>query len=316
MADEVYVYGSNLAGRFTSETQHVALRWYRADLGMREGPSGDAYAIALWDQELRPLPYAAIERNVSRFLAYARTKPASSFYVSRFTLEYRETPEPDIAKCFADSPANCRLPGIWQQQLHPSVVKLLLVARWPELSNVDYELFYVWLNKYAAALQATPAGGVCWLADPQANIRLGAWAAKSGVPSHPVTPDGTRYGQHALEMACARLLIECTGMLAMEARVTGLAPMIERARHFGIGTRLIRKHAAAAPKPSSRPAETTPLTHTSPLSQPRPEDLQIYDPAGIYGSTGGAPPVRPARNQPKADEHPFGRILDYVPSAA
>lgn len=320
MADEVYVYGSNLAGRFVGETQRTAMRWYRADPGTREGPCGDSYAIALRDRDLLPLSSATIARNIARFLDYARANPVTGFYVPRFTLECPEVPEHDVAKCFAGAPPNCHLPGLWQQQLHPGVIRLLLVARWPELSGTDYELFYVWLSKYAKALRATPAGGLWCLDDPQARARLGMWASKASVPFYPLQADAVRYGQHAVEMVCAHLLTECTGILAMESPSASIGPLVERARHLGIATRLIRKVAVPAPeapqKAQAQPVAAAPLAHTDPLRQPSPEDLQIYDPAGVYGTTGGKAPVRLARAAAKVDEHPFGRILEYVAAPA
>lgn len=178
MQDEVYVYGSNLAGRFISESQHTALRWYNANLEAHEGMSGDTYAIPLWDRELRPLPMATVAGSIERFLAFAAATPGTGFYVPRFTLGHRDIAERDIAKCFAGAPANCHLPGVWERQTHSGLVKLFLVARWADLSETDYELFYMWLHKYAKRLLTSGPGSVWCVADPEAERRIGAWAAK------------------------------------------------------------------------------------------------------------------------------------------
>lgn len=318
--DEVYVYGSNLAGRFVSDTQHFALRWHHASAKICDGVSGDSYAIAIQDRNLKPLPNDIIARNIERFLAYARANPGSDFYVPRFTLEHRDLAERDIAEYFDAAPANCHLPGVWRQQQHPGVMRLFLLVRWPELRALDYELFYVWLHKYAKRLLAAAAEGGLWcLADAQAEQRIGTWAAKMGVPFHPLQADTTKYGQHALEIACSRLLTECTEILAMESRSASVEPIINMARHLGLGTRLIKKYAPPVTntsKAQTKPPRVPPVVHGNPLRQPSPEDLEIYDPAGVYGSTGGAAPIRLMRAEPKVDEHPFGRILAYLPDPA
>lgn len=320
MKDEVYVYGSNLAARFVSESQHAALRWYNADLGIREGMSGDTYAIPVWDRELRPLPMAAIAANVARFLALAASTPHTEYYVPRFTLGESDIAERDIARCFANAPANCHLPGIWQRCTRSALVKLFLVAGWAGLSETNYGLFYVWLHKYAKCLLAVPdLGGVWCVADARAQLRIGTWARKEGVPFHILDQDRSRYGAHAITILHERLLTECTDILAMESASNYVKAVLTRASHLGLGARLVHKYAtprvgrqSAVSKPVPAPVNT----RLNPLRQPAPEDLQVYDPAGVYGMAAGHKPQPVARKRSEAEDSPFGRILDYVPCAS
>lgn len=320
MKDEVYVYGSNLAARFVSESQHAALRWYNAGLGTREGLSGDAYAIPVWDRELRPLPMATVAANVARFLAFAASTPHTEYYVPRFTLGERDIAERDIAGCFAGAPANCHLPGIWQRCTHPGLVKLLLVAGWADLSETDYGLFYVWLHKYAKRLLAVPdLGGVWCVTDTRVQPRIGTWARKEGVSFHTLNQDRGRYGTHAITILHERLLTECTDILAMESHSNYVKAVLTRASHLGLGTRLVHKYAPATVArqnavPKSVPAPASP--RANPLRQPAPEDLQVYDPAGVYGAAANGKPLRVPRKRSEAEDSPFGRILDYVPCAS
>lgn len=320
MKDEVYVYGSNLAARFVSESQHAALRWYNASVGTSEGLSGDSYAIPVWDRELRPLPMATVAANIVRFLTFAATTPHTEYYIPRFTLGDRDIAEREIAECFAGAPANCHLPGVWQRCAHPGLVKLFLVAGWADLSEMDYALFYVWLHKYAKRLLAVPdLGGVWCVTDARAQLRIGTWARKEGVPFHTLDQDRSRYGTHAITILHERLLDECTDVLAMESHSNYVKAVLTRASHLGLGARLVRKYAAPTSEqqnavPESAPAPAAP--RANPLRQPAPEDLQVYDPAGVYGAAGNGKPPRAVRKPPEVEESPFGRILDYVPCAS
>lgn len=327
MKDEVYVYGSNLAARFVSGAQRTALRWYDADPATCRGMSGNAYAIALCDRELRPLPFATIAHSIEQLLSYAEANPHTDFYVPRFTLEYQGIAEREIAQCFARAPANCHLPGVWEQLQHPGLLKLLLVARWAGLSETDYELYYVWLHKYAKRLLTiTGVGGVWCLADAGAQQHIGAWAAKEGVPFHALVPDAARYGKHAVTLLHERLLTACTEILAMESHSGYVRAVLTRARHLRIAARLIRRYPAtsaeaAPPEPAAlrathmqpaSPMHTSPAPAASPLRFPTAEDLQIHDPAGVHGTTDGTVAPRVPRKRSEAEDFPFGRIVEFA----
>lgn len=328
MKDEVYVYGSNLAARFISDAQRTALRWYDADPRICRGMSGNAYAIALCDRELRPLPFATIARSIEQLLSYAEANPHTDFYVPRFTLECDGIAEREIAQCFARAPANCHLPGVWEQLCHPGLLKLLLVARWAGLSETDYELYYIWLHKYAKRLlTVTDLGGVWCLADAGARQHLSAWAAKEGVPFHALAPDTGRYGKHAITLLHERLLTACTEILAMESHSGYVRAVLTRARHLRIAARLIRRYpttnAEAAPpeptaphtayKQSPSPLPTPAPQPASPLRFPTAEDLQIHDPAGVHGTTDGTVAPRAPRKHSEVEDFPFGRIVEFAP---
>lgn len=79
---EIFVFGSNLAGRHGKGAAAFAAKHYRAEYGVGEGPTGQAYAIPTKDANLSPLPLDAIEPKIRDFLEYARGNPKFSFHLT------------------------------------------------------------------------------------------------------------------------------------------------------------------------------------------------------------------------------------------
>ncbi len=76
---DIFVFGSNLAGRHGKGAALDAARYYGAERGVGSGPTGSAYAIPTKDADLRPLSLGQIEAHVSDFLAYAKGNPKHRF---------------------------------------------------------------------------------------------------------------------------------------------------------------------------------------------------------------------------------------------
>lgn len=70
-AVEIFVFGSNLAGRHGKGAALYAREHYGAVYGVGVGPTGSAYAIPTKDGKLRTLPLDQIKKHVDAFLAYA-----------------------------------------------------------------------------------------------------------------------------------------------------------------------------------------------------------------------------------------------------
>jgi hypothetical protein len=116
-ATEIFVFGSNEAGRHGKGAALHARRYYRAQYGVGFGRTGDAWAIPTKDAKLRSLPLERIAHYVGLFLTYAREHPELTFKVTAIGTGYAGHRHEDIAPMFAGAPANCHLPVEWRKLL-------------------------------------------------------------------------------------------------------------------------------------------------------------------------------------------------------
>ena len=113
MAGEIFVFGSNLAGRHGKGAALRARNKYGAKYGVGVGRTGNAYAIPTKDEKLKVLPLATIKRHVGDFLMYANKHPCLQFQVTAIGTGLAGHAHEDIAPMFADAPDNCTLPEPW-----------------------------------------------------------------------------------------------------------------------------------------------------------------------------------------------------------
>ncbi len=136
---EVFVFGSNLAGRHGAGAALAARKKYGAAYGVGLGRTGNAYAIPTKDERLKVLPLDKIQNSVLGFLRYARAHPELSFLVTPIGTGLAGYKHSDIAPMFFDAPANCVLPIQWERC--PACGGLIIVRnptgrcdhlRWPD----------------------------------------------------------------------------------------------------------------------------------------------------------------------------------------
>lgn len=113
MAD-VFVFGSNLAGRHGAGSALEAARHWGAKRGIGVGPAGRSYAIPTKDHGLRVLPLDVIRSHVRTFLEYARCNPRHTFNVVKIGCGLAGYRENQIAPMFFGSPSNVNLPEGWR----------------------------------------------------------------------------------------------------------------------------------------------------------------------------------------------------------
>lgn len=114
--NEVFVFGSNYAGRHGKGAALTAVRKFGARPGQGMGLMGQSYGIATKDHRLRVLPLPQINVQVERFLRFARSHPELTFFVTEIGCGLAGYSAKDIAPMFAgDIPANVILPSSFQQ---------------------------------------------------------------------------------------------------------------------------------------------------------------------------------------------------------
>lgn len=97
-ADEIFVFGSNLAGMHGGGAAYVAWRQFGAIMGCGVGLRGQSYAIPTMQGGVDTIkPY------VSSFISYAKEHPELFFYVTRIGCGIAGFRDKDIAPLFSDA---------------------------------------------------------------------------------------------------------------------------------------------------------------------------------------------------------------------
>lgn len=110
MPREIFVFGSNLAGRHGKGSALYAVQNFGAVRGVGEGAMGTCYAIPTKDRVLQPLPLILIEAAIHRFLAYALEHPEDNFRIVAIGCGLAGYAAHQIGPMFHDAPINCKLP--------------------------------------------------------------------------------------------------------------------------------------------------------------------------------------------------------------
>lgn len=81
--NEVFVFGSNLAGRHGLGAALTAFRYYGAVYGQGRGLAGQSYALPTKDEGLCRLTLGEIREEIGHFLLFARHLPLRRFLVTK-----------------------------------------------------------------------------------------------------------------------------------------------------------------------------------------------------------------------------------------
>lgn len=112
---EVFVFGSNEAGRHGKGAALHALKHHGAIYGLGAGMQGKSFGICTKDAKLKPLPLERIQKNVNTFIAFATKHPFFTFNVTRIGCGLAGYQDHQIAPMFKHAPINCNLPQGWRE---------------------------------------------------------------------------------------------------------------------------------------------------------------------------------------------------------
>jgi hypothetical protein len=118
MKNEIFVFGSNLAGRHGKGAALTAFRQYGAVYGQGHGLQGNSYAIPTKDENIKTLPLPKIKKYVEQFIRFAKLNPEMQFKVTAVGTGLAGYNEADIAPMFTEAPDNCILPVGWRNYKH------------------------------------------------------------------------------------------------------------------------------------------------------------------------------------------------------
>lgn len=111
--NEVFVFGSNLAGRHGRGAALLAVKCFGAKYGQGIGLMGQSYGIATKDKHLKVLPLEEIQKQVIEFLAFTESHHELTFLVTQIGCGLAGYKPKQIAPMFDSVPPNVLLPEIF-----------------------------------------------------------------------------------------------------------------------------------------------------------------------------------------------------------
>ena len=113
VTDDIFVFGSNLAGRHGKGAALTALQKFGARMGQGEGLQGHSYALPTKEEPHIGMKLADIRRHVEIFLQFARDNPGLTFHLTPVGCGLAGYDPLQIAPMFVDHPSNVILPGVF-----------------------------------------------------------------------------------------------------------------------------------------------------------------------------------------------------------
>ncbi len=110
--NEVFVFGSNLAGMHGGGAARMAYEVFGAEWGVGVGPTGQCYAIPTMQGGIETIrPYA------DEFISYAKQHPQKRFLVTRIGCGIAGFTDEEMAPLFREAAQeqNITLPQEWRQ---------------------------------------------------------------------------------------------------------------------------------------------------------------------------------------------------------
>jgi hypothetical protein len=100
--NEVFVFGSNEAGRHGAGAAKQALKW-GASYGLGAGISGQTYAIPTKDYNIKTLSLTMIDMGIESFMSFAKDHPEKTFLVTEIGCGLAGYTPEEIAPMFEDA---------------------------------------------------------------------------------------------------------------------------------------------------------------------------------------------------------------------
>lgn len=112
--NNIFCFGSNLAGIHGAGAARTALRHHGAIYWQGIGLQGNSYGIPTKDRNIRTLPLSPIGCYVLGFIKFAVDHPELTFNVTRIGCGLAGYTDSQIAPMFISVPKNVNLPIEWE----------------------------------------------------------------------------------------------------------------------------------------------------------------------------------------------------------
>jgi len=115
---EIFVFGSNLAGRHGKGAALYAKQYHGAEYGAGIGLTGNSYAVPTKDEHLKTLPLFIIKEYINDFKTFAEEHSELKFKVTRIGCGLAGYKDFQIAPMFKNFPSNCSFDLAWNEFLN------------------------------------------------------------------------------------------------------------------------------------------------------------------------------------------------------
>lgn len=108
--NEIFVFGSNLAGNHISGAAKQAKEWFGAEDGIGEGLTGKCYAFPTLDEQFTQRYDEDLRESRDRFFATARALPEKKFFLTAVGTGIAGFSIEEMKSLFVNAPENIKLP--------------------------------------------------------------------------------------------------------------------------------------------------------------------------------------------------------------
>jgi len=113
--NEVFVFGSNLAGKHGGGAARQAYDRFGAQWGVGEGLTGQSYAFPTLDKDFKQLSIPKLCSAKDAFYRCVTAHPELNFLFTKVGCGIAGYPEEDMCMLFQDAPENVVLPSDWRR---------------------------------------------------------------------------------------------------------------------------------------------------------------------------------------------------------
>jgi hypothetical protein len=111
--NEIFVFGSNLAGNHAGGAALQAKEQFGAEQGIGEGLTGRCYAFPTLERDMNKRGDRGLNRSIDRLYATARALPEKIFLLTKVGCGIAGYDEEYMKSLFVDAPRNIIKPEDW-----------------------------------------------------------------------------------------------------------------------------------------------------------------------------------------------------------
>jgi hypothetical protein len=111
--NEIFVFGSNMAGRHGAGAARQAAEMFGAKYGVGEGLTGQCYAFPTLDRHLQQVSESELRHSRDILYAVCIARPDKRFLLTKVGCGLAGYPEDTMRALFSEAPANLILPEDW-----------------------------------------------------------------------------------------------------------------------------------------------------------------------------------------------------------
>lgn len=112
--NEVFVFGSNMAGAHSGGAARTASEKFGAEWGIPEGLTGQCYAFPTLTEFLKQVSNTQLKASRLKFYQTANAHPELTFLLTKVGTGIAGFPEERMRKLFTNAPSNVVKPEDWR----------------------------------------------------------------------------------------------------------------------------------------------------------------------------------------------------------